>query len=864
MLAVSASAIGSRRCSGVRCGELGVVVGVAELVRGGLRRVDRAAPVEQHERAVADERHAERAADLALARRDVDPLLVERTVDEAAERRAVRRRTPSRTMPTPSSQLIRPGRDRQRRDEVPPRQRARRGRAGAPWCASTRGSAGSDASIADCIASNVGAATRCWRTATRRAGESQPRRRLTMLASPLIAFIAAAHAVATFGHAAISASYAGAPDGRVGVGGEAAHGRHRQSSRARRAARRRRSSCDVTSRCRRAHADEPVVDELGVQALLGLAHLVLRRARRGAAADRRARRPTSLRVGERVGAERRAPSRRGGRAAGAAAPRVARSRDSSACALLVAGVGADGARTRTPRARSSSRWRRVVRVDHGVARRRRRRRVGGAGLDGADVVLVEQRVQAARRRRRCAPSRRRTSVPSSDSCTSATLQRGSDPVASAVRVVGGRRWSVSVMRSSGRRSPTNARSVRWVVKPSRRYSSNAAALSASTYSMPVGDPACRDAGRGRRRVSALPSPSPWKSGCDGDHVDLAERPGRLVAVDLRPAERGEAAVALVEEEPVGIEPRLVLALAHASSIVQPPCSGWSANAALLTSSQRPRRRRRGSRGSARVAAWQRRRRGAAGRASGAARARGRSPSVGGRRRPARRPPRRPTSAPRRRRRAAIASEGRGRRAASADVERDRRRRASVVDDRLERPRLVRAAKPSATPDQPVRVARPRVSTGELPPTVRSSHSWSRQRPATGRRASTVGDERDAPRPTTRRVDRVERLEVAHAVDVTAAVLGRRPGGPHAALAHASARVPGGHEHRGRLRQRTQGYRHVSRCGTVARRRVLRDGGVQHRATSLREVCGRCCHDRHAAWRTKSATPKACLDHTCCV
>ena len=78
----------------------------------------------------------------------------------------------------------------------------------------------------------------------------------------------------------------------------------------------------------------------------------------------------------------------------------------------------------------------------------------------------------------------------------------------------------------------------------------------------------RTAWRGRCRVrarwsrpasvSCLPRPWPGEVGVDGDHVDLAEgrRRGRRLAMDLGPAEPGEPAVALVETEPVGIEPRL--------------------------------------------------------------------------------------------------------------------------------------------------------------------------------------------------------------------------------------------------------------------------------------------------------------------
>ena len=60
-------------------------------------------------------------------------------------------------------------------------------------------------------------------------------------------------------------------------------------------------------------------------------------------------------------------------------------------------------------------------------------------------------------------------------------------------------------------------------------------------------------------------------GVDGDHVDLAEH-RVVVGVDLRPAEAGQAAVALVQQEAGGVEPRLRLAR---------PASVSSVPAALL-------------------------------------------------------------------------------------------------------------------------------------------------------------------------------------------------------------------------------------------------------------------------------------------
>ena len=64
---------------------------------------------------------------------------------------------------------------------------------------------GSAASTAACIASNVARVT-LLANSDASIGLSQPRRRLTMLASPFTAFIAAAHVTATVGQARISAS----------------------------------------------------------------------------------------------------------------------------------------------------------------------------------------------------------------------------------------------------------------------------------------------------------------------------------------------------------------------------------------------------------------------------------------------------------------------------------------------------------------------------------------------------------------------------------------------------------------------------------------------------------------------------------
>jgi hypothetical protein len=64
---------------------------------------------------------------------------------------------------------------------------------------------GNDARTAACIASNVRRPT-AFANSDASSGLAHPRRRLTMLASPLIAFSADAHGADTRGQASISAS----------------------------------------------------------------------------------------------------------------------------------------------------------------------------------------------------------------------------------------------------------------------------------------------------------------------------------------------------------------------------------------------------------------------------------------------------------------------------------------------------------------------------------------------------------------------------------------------------------------------------------------------------------------------------------
>ena len=121
---------------------------------------------------------------------------------------------------------------------------------------------------------------------------------------------------------------------------------------------------------------------------------------------------------------------------------------------------------------------------------------------------------------------------------------------------------------------------------------------------------------GQHQRPAQPRP---EVGVDGDDVDLAER-RVVVGVDLRPAEPGQPAVALVEQEPLGVEPRLRLAGAERVQVPAPllgvrlegPVVHLQPGLLVLADPERARGRSIG------VA----RRRGAAGGAAGAGPARG--------------------------------------------------------------------------------------------------------------------------------------------------------------------------------------------------------------------------------------------------
>ena len=197
-----------RELSLERCtaGERGVVIGVAELVSGGLGRVGRTRPVEQYQRAVVDERCAECAAALAGTWGGIDPLLVESRGRRVRRGCRCIRAKADRTTSTPSSH------DTSARAWGNGATRSHHGSpAAGSWpCRRAfariqRRRSGSAAHTAACIASNVGRLT-LLANSEASSGDGQRRRRLSALASPLIAFIAAAIGTSMVGQARSSAS----------------------------------------------------------------------------------------------------------------------------------------------------------------------------------------------------------------------------------------------------------------------------------------------------------------------------------------------------------------------------------------------------------------------------------------------------------------------------------------------------------------------------------------------------------------------------------------------------------------------------------------------------------------------------------
>ena len=137
--------------------ELRVVIRVTQLVGGGLRRVEAAAPVQEHQRTIAGEWHAEGAALLARARSGVDPLLVERAIDQPVQSAAVGLERVAHDLDAvvprdrcgTERQAVRPCRTTAAR---------RRARASRAFDRIQPRRSGSESVIAACIASNVGAA----------------------------------------------------------------------------------------------------------------------------------------------------------------------------------------------------------------------------------------------------------------------------------------------------------------------------------------------------------------------------------------------------------------------------------------------------------------------------------------------------------------------------------------------------------------------------------------------------------------------------------------------------------------------------------------------------------------------------------
>ena len=265
----------------------------------------------------------------------------------------------------------------------------------------------------------------------------------------------------------------------------------------------------MTSPCSRAHADEPVVDSSAYRSSSASDHLVVGACRQP---GQRAEVLGGLvaHLGERVGAERLHPL---GQAGEQRSHRGVGEFEltQQALGLFVAGVGRRPWRRCSPR-RCRNRQH-TVELARSPRRRRRRRRRRAPRLDGPDAAVRRTMPRGVSTRRRLLHGVGERSRPSSDSKTSATLQRGSS--------VG---CSTAVMRlpcsirlailSEGRAAAPLTVALRSVTRTARTYArlggrsrsrafveAHRGVLSASTYSMACSTPR-RRASRVRRGSAA--------------------------------------------------------------------------------------------------------------------------------------------------------------------------------------------------------------------------------------------------------------------------------------------------------------------------------------------------------------------------
>ena len=259
--------------------------------------------------------------------------------------------------------------------------------------------------------------------------------------------------------------------------------------------------------------------------------------------------------GERVGAEGAAPIRPIGPAAAAVGLRLCPVSLTAAPGPARRGCRSTRWRRRTPERGRAARCRVVA--SRGARHRRPRRRPSVRAAVRWRECLVRRRPPRAVPTSAADCSMASTNERARRWWTSATLQRGS---VSAVSIM-------DVLRSCCRIQRGHIGQVGVVgtvtVKPSRSYSPNAARCRRRRTT-------CRVSRRGRRGIQTgdgqrPPEPESVEIGVDGDHVDLADR-RRGVAVDLRPAERGQSGRARAAGIPRDrTTARLALAKCRASS-----------------------------------------------------------------------------------------------------------------------------------------------------------------------------------------------------------------------------------------------------------------------------------------------------------
>ena len=218
--------------------------------------------------------------------------------------------------------------------------------------------------------------------------------------------------------------------------------------------------------------------------------------------------------------------------------------------------------------RSSCRGRRVCSATSVERERQRARR--------ASARRALRDVRRARRADGAAPTARRTPARRGTAARPVREQ--------LVDVV--RAWRGSATSCGVARRVRTARSTRCTVKPRPRYSLDARVVVGVDEQRSGGERRVRAAGAKPSSASGRPSPLPGMSGSTPmTKISPSAGSRPCGVVDLAPVEAGEAVgVECASRKSRRVEPGVGHAGAASVASIQPPCSGWFANARLFTSS----------------------------------------------------------------------------------------------------------------------------------------------------------------------------------------------------------------------------------------------------------------------------------------